>query len=329
METATDLARDILVAAKTSPENAAIVADALVAAELDGIGSHGLSRLLAYADQAAVGKVDGFAVPTVTRPAAAVVRVDARDGFAFPAIRSGLQAVEERLGECGIVALPIAHSHHCGVAGHHVEHLARLGHLAIMFSNSPAAMAPAGGRNASFGTNPIAFAAPASGEPIVVDLSLSTIARGRVVVASQRGEPIPKGWALDPDGRPTTDAAAALAGTMLPLGGAKGSALALMVEILSATLTGSNHAFEATSFLDAEGGPPRIGHLILAIDPRAFGTDFAGRIETLLAHAYGQAGTRRPGARRFDLRRKHRAEGFAIDAALHRRILERLGRPAS
>jgi (2R)-3-sulfolactate dehydrogenase (NADP+) len=264
----------------------------------------------------------------VTRPAAAVVRVDAKDGFAFPAIRAGLRAVEERLGECGIVALPIAHSHHCGVAGHHVEHLARRGHVAMMFSNSPAAMAPAGGRVASFGTNPIAFAAPASGDPIVVDLSLSAIARGRVVVANQRGEAIPEGWALDSDGRPTTDSAAALAGTMVPLGGAKGSALALMVEILSATLTGSHHAFEATSFLDAKGGPPRVGQLILAIDPNAFGADFPGRIETLLAHAYGQEGTRRPGARRFALRQKHLAEGFPINAALHRRILDRLGRPA-
>ena len=329
MEKATGLARDVLLAAKTSPENATIVAEALVAAELDGIGSHGLARLLAYADQAEAGKVDGFAVPEVTRPATAVVRVDAKDGFAFPAIRAGLRVVEERLGENGIVALPIAHSHHCGVAGHHVEHLARRGHVAMMFSNSPAAMAPAGGRIASFGTNPIAFAAPASGDPIVVDLSLSAIARGRVVVANQRGEPIPEGWALNSDGQPTTDAAAALAGTMVPLGGAKGSALALVVEILSATLTGSNHAFEATSFLDAEGGPPRVGQLILAIDPNAFGTDFSGRIETLLAHAYGQEGTRRPGARRFALRQKHLAEGFPIDAALHRRILERLGRPSN
>lgn len=325
-ETAAELARAVLVQAKTSPENAAIVADALVAAELDGIGSHGLARLPAYADQAAIGKVDGFAVPAVTRPAAAVVRVGARDGFAFPAIRAGLLAVEKRLGECGIVAMPIAHSHHCGVAGHHVEYLARRGHVAMMFANSPAAMAPAGGRLASFGTNPIAFAAPTSGEPIVVDLSLSRIARGRIVVAKQRGEPIPEGWALDADGNPTTDAAAALAGTMVPLGGAKGAALALMVEILSASLTGSNHAFEATSFLDADGGPPRVGQLILALDPAAFGPDFIGRVEALLAHAYGQEGTRRPGARRLELRQKHLAEGFAVDDALYRTIIGRLGR---
>jgi (2R)-3-sulfolactate dehydrogenase (NADP+) len=237
--------------------------------------------------------------------------------------------MEERLGECGIVALSILRSHHCGVAGHHVEHLARRGLVAIMFANSPAAMAPAGGRIASYGTNPIAFAAPTADEPIVVDLSLSEAARGKIVVASQRGEPIPEGWALDAEGRPTTDAKAALAGTVLPLGGAKGAALALMVEILSATLTGANHAFEATSFLDAEGGPPGVGQLILAFDPAAFGDHFPERIETLLAHAFGQEGTRRPGDRRFVLRKKHLADGFPIDATLHRRILERLGRPAS
>ena len=134
--------------------------------------------------------------------------------------------------------------------------------------NTPGAIAPWGGATAVFGTNPIAFACPLpDAAPIVVDLSLSKVARGNILAARQKGERIPEGWALDAAGKPTTDPQAALAGTMLPLGDAKGTALALMVELLAAGLTGANYAAEATSFLDAEGPPPGTGQLIIAIDP--------------------------------------------------------------
>ena len=313
------LACDVLVAHRTSPANAAIVARALVAAELDGIGSHGLSRLPAYAEQAACGKVDGFAEPalTVTGPAAA--RVDARGGFAFPALALALDIARERAAAAGIAAVAVANSHHCGVAGHHVEWLAERSLVALLFANTPAAIAPWGGERASFGTNPIAFAAPrADGKPpLVIDLSLSKVARGRIMLAKQRGEPIDPGWALDAGGRPATDADAALAGTMVPLGDAKGAALALMVEILAATLTGSHHAFEASSFLDGEGGGPRVGQLVVALSPAAFGGDgFSGRIEQLIGHILGQRGTRLPGARRLEVRARRTAEGIPVDDGL-------------
>ena len=312
------LAGAVLVANHTSPANAAAVAAALVAAELDGIGSHGLSRLPAYADQARAGKVDGFAVPEMAVTALAAAFVDAKTGFAAPALALALETAAEQAEATGVSAVAIANSHHCGVAGHHVEALARRGLVALMFANTPAAMAPWGGERASFGTNPIAFAAPRAGtDPLVIDMSLSKVARGRVVVAAQKGEPIEPGWALDASGRPTTDAKAALAGTMVPLGDAKGAALALMVEILAATLTGSRHAYEASSFLDAEGGSPRVGQLVIALAPGAFGTnDFAGRIEHLLGHILAQAGTRLPGARRFETRARRLRDGIPVDAAL-------------
>ena len=153
-----------------------------------------------------------------------------------------------------------------------VERLAQAGMVALFFANAPAAMAPWGGKRALFGTDPIAFACPLPDHaPIVVDMSLSKVARGHILAAIQKGEPIPEGWALDADGKPTTDAKAALAGTMVPLGDAKGTALALMVELLAAGLTGANFAHEASSFLDAEGPPPGTGQLIIAIDASAFG----------------------------------------------------------
>ena len=151
---------------------------------------------------------------------------------------------------------------------------------------------------------------------MVVDLSLSKVARGNIVAAKQRGESIPEGWALDEEGRPTTDADAALAGTMVPLGDAKGTALALMVELLAAGLGGANFAADASSFLDIEGGPPGTGQLILAFDPDAFGPGGPTRFDALARSIEEQPGVRLPGSRRTALRRGAERDGLGIDDAL-------------
>ncbi len=300
----------------TAPQNAASVAAALVAAEIDGQKGHGLSRVASYAAQARSGKVDGRAVPKVTRPKPGAILVDAASGFAFPALDLAIDALAETAPEQGIAVAAIRHSHHFGMAGRVVERLAEKGLVAIVMGNSPKAIAPWGGTAALFGTNPIAFAAPRrNAPPLVIDLSLSKVARGRIMVAAQKGEAIPEGWALDQDGRPTTDAKAALDGAMLPMGDAKGAALALMVEILSAALTASHLGFEASSFFTADGPAPRVGQLILAIDPGALAGDaFAERLETLLTAMLAQPGVRLPGTRRLDNRRK--AATIAVDAKL-------------
>jgi len=307
-----------LTRCRTDADIAASVARALVAAEAEGQKGHGLSRAPSYAAQAKAGKVDGFAKPTLTwaRPAAAVV--DAKSGFAYPALDMALGALPDAARKNGIVAAGIHHSHHCGVAGHPVEHLAKEGLVALLFANTPAAIAPWGGSTAAFGTNPIAFACPLPGQaPIVVDLSLSKVARGKILAAKQKGEAIPEGWALDAGGKPTTDATAALSGTMLPLGDAKGTALALMVELLAAGVTGANYATEASSFLDAKGGPPGTGQLLIAIDPTAFGGDGAlthfGALAKTIAD---QPGARLPGARRLAMREQAAREGLAITDTL-------------
>ena len=182
------------------------------------------------------------------------------------------------------------------------------GMVALIFANAPAAMAPWGGTRAVFGTDPIAFACPLPDRaPIVVDLSLSKVARGNILTAIQKGESIPEGWALDMHGKPTTDAKAALAGTMVPLGDAKGTALALMVELLAAGLTGANFAGEASSFLDAEGPPPGTGQLIIAIDASAFGNALP-RFAALAESIEEQQGARLPGARRQASRKKRKAK---------------------
>jgi (2R)-3-sulfolactate dehydrogenase (NADP+) len=318
---AEDLVAGALRRCRTGEANARSVARALVAAEADGLKGHGLSRVPTYAAQAKAGKVDGFAEPSLSRPRPAVVAIDAAHGFAFPALDLALTALPETARREGIAAAPIRRSHHCGAAGHPVERLAEAGLVALLFANTPAAIAPWGGSKGLFGTNPIAFACPVPGAPpVVVDLSLSKVARGNILAAKQRGEAIPEGWALDDAGRPTTDPEAALKGTMLPLGDAKGTALALMVELLAAGLTGATYAAEASSFLDAEGPPPGTGQLILALDPAAFGGDALARFGALAGMIEAEPGARLPGRRRLASREKASAEGLAVADALLREI---------
>ena len=255
---ATDWAAAAFARHGASKANARSVARALIAAEADGLKGHGLSRVPTYLGMLRSGKIDGGATPRASRPKPGVLAIDAAFGFAYPAIDLALERLPSLAHEQGVVAAPISRSNHCGAAGLPCEHLARLGLVALLFANTPGAIAPWGGSKPVFGTNPIAFAAPlADRDPVVVDLAVSKVARGPIVAANQKGERIPDGWALDSSGQPTTDAAAALAGTMLPLGDAKGAALALMVEVLAACLVGANLAFEASSFLDGSGRRPR------------------------------------------------------------------------
>lgn len=327
LDTLHTLAVRILENVGTSGANAVAVADALVAADADGIASHGVSRLPFYADQARSGKVDGKAEAEVMVVARSAVRVDAHDGFAYPAIRAGIERGIALGTESGIAAVVVGNSHHCGAGGYHVERVADAGCIGIGFSNTPSAMAPWGGSRGTFGTNPIAFACPRDdAPPLVIDLSLSTVARGKVMQAAKAGEAIPADWALDADGRPTTDPQAALAGTMQPLGGAKGAALALMVEILTGALAGSHFAYEASSFFEAEGPAPRIGQSFLLIDPVVFaGEGFGARVEALIGEIAAQPGTRLPGARRLENRARAAVRGVTIPDSLHADLLARAG----
>ncbi len=312
------LAQSALERAGASPHQAGPTARALVAAEAAGQSGHGLRRLAAYAAQLRSGKVDGRAKPTAELRRAALLRIDAGCGFAFPAFDLALKALPPIVAATGVATAAIRRSHHAGVLGHTVERFAEAGFVALMVANSPGAMAPWGGRRAIYGTNPIAFAAPLSdGAPIVVDLSLSRIARGKVMAARQRGEAIPEGWALDLDGRPTTDPEAALAGTMLPAGDAKGAALALIVELLAAGLTGANYASEASSLFDDKGPPPGLGQWLLVMDPVATGGPNAlARIGDLISAIVEEPGARVPGSGRFSARRRAETEGLSVEADL-------------
>jgi (2R)-3-sulfolactate dehydrogenase (NADP+) len=313
-----DLIVTTLERCKTSPANAISVARALVDAELAGQSGHGLRRVPTYAAQSLNGKVDGHAVPSADKRAPASLVVDAAHGFAYPAIDLALEHLATMARQCGIAIAGIRNSHHCGVAGLVPERLAQQGLIGLMVANSPAAMAPWGGKTGIFGTYPIAFAAPLDqAEPLVVDVSLSKVARGKVMAAKQKGESIPEGWALAPDGSATTDPDLALAGTMVPMGDAKGTALALMVELLSAGLPGATYAAHASSFLDDKGPPPGTGQTIIAIDPAPFGgVSVLQRFRDLADQVEAQDGARLPGRRRQALKARLESDGIAVDPVL-------------
>ena len=308
-----------LVASNTSVANSASVARALAQAEVDGQKGHGLSRVPIYAAQAKAGKVDGHATPTAQQTRPGSLMIDVADGFVFPAVDLAVAHLPAMAGATGIAAAGFVRSHHFGVVGRHVERMAEMGLLALAFANTPKAMSPWSGRQPLFGTNPLAFAAPQrSKPPIVVDLALSQVARGKILTAAQKGEPIPAGWAVDDEGNPTTDAKVALKGALQPIGGAKGAALALMVEVLAVALTGARFSSEASSFFDAEGQPPGVGQLIIAIDADAFAgrEAFLDRLAVLARTIEADTSARLPGSRRLAAREKARREGVAVDAGL-------------
>ncbi len=314
------LTQRALQAAGASPEQAAPTARALVAAESQGLASHGLSRVPMYAAHLRAGRVVGDAVPKVIAEKSAAVLVDAGDGFAFPACALAVREAIARARECGIAIGAVTHSHHFGAAAYHLQPVAEAGMVGLAFGNSPAAMPAAGGKRAIFGTNPIAAAFPRGagcGQPIMVDLSLSAAARGKIMVAAKKGEAIPLGWALDADGQPTTDPKAALAGSMLPVGGTKGAMLALVVELLVSALTGARFGLEADSLLEAQGNQPRLGQTFIVIDPGALsGAEVYGeRVEALLGAILADEGVRIPGYRRNDLAGKAAADGIDISEA--------------
>ncbi len=301
-----------------SADTAQSVARALVRAEIDGQSGHGLRRVESYCAQLRSGKIDGRAKPKLTVAAAASARVNAASGFAFPALEMAADWLVQATPLTGIAAAGVNHSHHCGVAGHWVEALADRGLVGLMFANTPAAIPPAGGIRPLFGTNPIAMAAPrASGPALVIDLSLSQVARGKIMAARQKGEQIPPGWAIGPDGRDTADPAQALAGAMLPMGGPKGAVLAMMVELLAGGLVGANRPGEASSFLDAEGPPPGTGQLLITFSPAAFGAGNLGEwIGALEMAVTSQQGARMPGSKRHERRVEALREGVPVDTAL-------------
>lgn len=306
-----------------NPVMAKATARALAAAEREGLASHGASRIPQYCGHLKNGRAKGAAEAVIARERKGACLVDAQGGLAFAACELATREAVKRAKEFGVAYVAITNSNHWGVAAHHLEPVGAAGLVGLVFGNSPAAMPAWGGKRALFGTNPVAAVFPRRDRPpLVIDLSLSAVARGKIMVAARDGKPIPEGWALDAQGRPTTDAKAALNGSMLPAGGVKGAMLAMVIELLACALSGAAFGFESDSFFTDEGRPTRIGQGLLAIDPGALAGNevYLERVETLVAAMLADEGVRLPGDRRRGLAGKAEAEGVAVPADLLAKI---------
>ena len=317
------LATEALIGAGTLPESAISVGKAARAAERDGIRSHGLLYVPIYCEHVKCGKVDGSAVPEVIQSRLSAIQVDAKTGFAHPAIDAGFKELIPLVKSNGCVGLTISNSYNCGVLGYHVERLAEAGLVGMGFTNSPASIAPVGGKKPVIGTNPFALAVPdsAGGIAFVLDQSASVVAKSEIMMRAREGDSIPEGWALDAEGQTTTDPGIALKGSMAPSGGYKGFGTGLLVEVMAAALSGAVLGLQASPFSGTVGGPPRTGQCFIAFDPDAFsGAEFYERISILGEAIQSQDGARLPGERRKKNRLRIELEGVEVAQSLLEKI---------
>jgi (2R)-3-sulfolactate dehydrogenase (NADP+) len=322
IEQLTNLAVRALKLAGASNAMAQATAQALVAADAEGLATHGVSRVALYAQHVREGRVDGKAKAAVVRRKGATCLVDARGGLAYLASAIAAKEAIKRAQRYGVAFAGITNSHHFGAAGYHLRPIAEAGLVGLAFTNSPSAINAWGGKRPFYGTNPVAATFPRKdAPPVVVDLALTEVVRGKIMLAAKEGKPIPLGWALDRDGNPTTDAQAALTGSLAAIGGMKGTMLALVVEVLCCALTGAAFSFENDSYFEP-GNKPRIGHAILAIDPEALAGSavYFERIETMVSRMLEDEGVRLPGARRHTAVAAAGEHGIEIPQALHEEL---------
>ncbi|HEV7819787.1 MAG TPA: Ldh family oxidoreductase [Burkholderiales bacterium] len=309
-----------LLRAGCDRENAEALAGVMAAADGDGCASHGVFRLPGYLASLKSGKVNGKARPTLAQLAPAVIRVDGHGGFAPLAMTAARDALAPLAREQGIAAAALVNVHHFSALWVDVEPLVEAGLAAMCFTAYMPSVAPAGARKPFFGTNPMAFGWPRpDGGALIFDQASAAMARGEIMIAAREGHAVPPGTGIDKAGNPTTDPKEILQGAQLPFGGYKGSSLAMMVELLSAGLIGQPFSFEAGAEDNRDGGPPRGGVLLLAMDPHKFG-DPAGWLrhsESFLQQLSGLDDVRLPGARRAANRVRIAREGVRLPRKLY------------
>jgi LDH2 family malate/lactate/ureidoglycolate dehydrogenase len=330
LDEAHDLALRALTHNGLSREQSRAIADTVTAAERDECTSHGLFRIPFYVSALGDEQVNPNAVPVLSDAANAVAHVDAGHGFAPLALERGAPALVEKARANGIAALSVNNAYHIAALWPELERIAEQGLVAFAFVAAMPYVAPAGGTRALYGTNPMGFAWPRSGRPpLVFDQASSVSARGEIQLHLREGRPLPEGWAIGPDGLPTTDPQTALDGAQLTFGGYKGAAIALMVELLAGALVGDVFSFEAKERGGASGAPCG-GEFMMAVDPgRCAPGASAGaameHAEGLFARILEQEGTRLPSDRRFAARERTPVEGIQVNAPLVTRLRDLAG----
>lgn len=254
-----------------SMDDGDIAAEAIVQANLHGIDSHGMSRLSVYSKRIKEGRINANPQLTLTFPTDSIVLVNGDNGLGQVVATRAIDEGIKRAKTNGVAIVAVKRSNHLGAASYYCEKACEEGMISMAFTNSPPGIPPHGGKRPFFGTNPIAIGIPTGMEtPILIDMSASVIARGKIILAAKENKPIPLGWAINKDGQPTTHAEEALEGALLPVGGVKGSLLALAVEVFSGILTGAAFGPHVQSLFAEEQGPANVGHFFLLLDIRPF-----------------------------------------------------------
>ena len=314
---------EALTGAGTAAKSAGYFSDAILDTELSGLEGHGFYWLQYYCEHVQSGKVDGKAAPKVKKLSRVAFRIDAKRGFAHPAIEAGFAKLIPAAKKNGIAGMAVHNSYNAATLGYHTGYLAKHGLLAFGFTNSTPAIAPVGGRKPVIGTNPLSFAVPGKAGKIafLIDQSSSAVPWTSVNLAAEQKRAIPLGWALDPEGKPTTDPAQGLAGSMAPAGGHKGFGQGLIVEVMCAALAGANRGPQMGSFMANDGKPIGCGQFFIAINPAGFsGGNFTKQVTALVKSIIGQDGARMPNSRRAANQKRLAKDGIPIDRALYDRL---------
>ncbi|KAJ5614551.1 hypothetical protein N7528_008205 [Penicillium herquei] len=261
----------ILIANGTAPEDAAIVSNCLVSADLRGVDTHGSNRIPSYMARIRAGNLNPRATPSLQSKTPVAAQIDGHNGFGFVAAHAGMAKAIEMAETYGIGMVSVKHSNHFGMSAWVVQQALEKGMMSLVFTNSSPALPVWGGKEKLMGVSPIACGAPGGsrGRPFILDMAPSVAARGKIYKALRRGEKIPVEWALDGDGCRTDDPAKALEGVMLPMGGPKGSALAIMMDVFSGVFSGAAFAGQVVGPYDPSK-PSDVGHFLVAIKPDLF-----------------------------------------------------------
>ena len=250
--------------------DAEIVADSLVQADLTNLQSHGVQRVKFYTDSMELGGTSAVCHMKQISDSPSCALLDAQGALGIVAAYRAMELAIQKARQTGIGMVNVRNSNHCSCTAYYIRMATRENMLGIVSSNAPKSMAPWGSREKYLGTTPLAVGAPTHGDPVRVDMATSGVARGKIILADKKKEPIPEGWAIDVDGHPTTDAAKALEGCVLPFGGAKGSGIAMMIDIFSGVLSGAAYGSHINSPFTHPEVPMNTGHSMIAIDISTF-----------------------------------------------------------
>jgi (2R)-3-sulfolactate dehydrogenase (NADP+) len=320
LEEALLLCREAARRAGAGPATAEALARASVDAERDGQPTVGIGHLIDYLESLEAGRIDGTVEPELSRPAGAIILSDAKGGSAHLGFDRAFDDLSQTARQFGVAVFSQKNAFTSGSLGYFVGRLAEAGLVGFAATNGPALLAGSGATKPVYCTNPLAFAAPVEGgAPLVIDQASSATAFVNVRKAAQEGRDIPEGWALDADGRPTTDAKAAVKGALLAFGGARGANIALMVEVLAAGISGASWSLDAPAFTSGSHSPGS-GLFVLALDPKLIDPDFSTRLAAQLHRLSGEYGVHIPGLAKAAAREKAERSGIVIDKEIYERV---------